>query len=288
MKKNLLIIIFCTLFFNIEAQIDFDPPLTHYTNFYNVTVSGNGTLYYTTDGSTPTLTSTSSLNNFVVNIDQNKTIHVFLVDGSGNTSAVQSKKYYTGNLPIAKVFFKPPASWTNACTMPFMVNPNSTNGFILDPIYPGFQMTNTLCEGWYKKDNLPYEDGYVYFTNCPPTSSIPQAINTPGITVGSVVYYDFTSGPITNPPACLFLATNEAKDKMTLIKILQNPVAEKLLFETDLKFKEYSILNSEGRILKKEILKSNEIEVSYLPQGNYFVKLLSDENQNVVIQFIKK
>lgn len=287
MMKILLSFVFGVLFISLSAQINFNPPNTHYTNPYNVTVSGNGTLYFTTDGSTPTLTSTSSVNNFAVNIDQNKTIKVFLVNGSGAPSAVETKKYYTGTLPLAKVFFKPPATWTSACAMVFMENPNSYNGGVVDPIYPGYPMTDANCNGWYKGPALPYEEGYSYFTNCAPSYSIPQAINTPGLIVGNEVYYDFTLGPITNPPACLFLGTNEAKEKITLVKILQNPVAESVQFETDLKFTGYSILNFEGRILKKGKLYSNSIEVSLLPKGTYLIQLLSNENQNVVIQFIK-
>lgn len=285
--KSLLSFLFGVLFLCVNAQIGFIPTATHYTNPYNVTVNGNGTLYYTTDGSTPTLSSTSSVNNFVVNIDQNKTIKVFLVNASGTASAVESKKYYTGTIPTAKVYFKPPATWTSACAMVFMEKPNSYNGAVVDPLYPGYSMTDVNCDGWYKGPNLPYEEGYAYFTNCAPTPSIPQAINTPGLIVGSVVYYDFTLGPITNPPACLFLGTNEAKEKITLVKILQNPVAKSVHFETDLKFKEYSILNFEGKILKKGILNSNSIEVSFLPKRNYLIQLISNEKENVVIQFIK-
>ena len=288
MLKTLFSFLFCILFSNVDAQIGFNPPLTHYTNPYTVTVSGNGTLYFTTDGSTPTLSSSSSVNNFVVNIDQNKTIKVFLVDGSGTTSAIETKKYYTGNLPSVKIYFKPPSNWVSACTMSFMENPNSSNGLVYDPIYPGFQMTNTMCQGWFKKENLPYayEDGFVYFNNCFPVPNIPGAIDTSGLIVGSVVYYDFSLGPITNPPACL-LATKEADEKISLVKIMQNPVAESVQFDTDLKFKEYAILNFEGKIVKKDILKSNAIDVSFLPKGSYFVQLISNAKQNVIIQFIK-
>ena len=287
MIKTLLSFFFGVLCFFGNAQIGFNPPLTHYTNPYTVTVSGNGTLYFTTDGSTPTLSSSSSVNNFVVNIDQNKTIKVFLVDGSGTASAVETKKYFTGTIPTAKVFFKPPSTWTSACVMSFMEKPNSVNGGVVDIFYPGYSMTNTGCNGWYKKENLVYEEGYAYFTNCYPYPSIVGAIETPGLTVGSVVYYDFSAGPITNPPACI-LTTNEAKEKISLVKIMQNPIAESVQFNTDLKFKEYAILNFEGKIVKKDILKSNAIDVSFLPKGSYFVQLISNAKENVIIQFIKK
>ena len=75
MQKTLLSIVFGLFSVYISAQINFNQPANiHYYNPYNVTVSGNGTLYFTTDGSIPTTSSSSSVNNFVVNINQNKTI----------------------------------------------------------------------------------------------------------------------------------------------------------------------------------------------------------------------
>ncbi len=57
------------------------PAGTHYYDPYQATVLGNGTIYYTTDGSTPTLNSNSAINTVQVSIDQNKEIKAFLVDG---------------------------------------------------------------------------------------------------------------------------------------------------------------------------------------------------------------
>ena len=63
----------------------------HYYNPYQVTINGNGTIYYTTDGSTPTISSSSAVNNVQISIDQNKEIKAFLVNGQGSSSPVISK-----------------------------------------------------------------------------------------------------------------------------------------------------------------------------------------------------
>ena len=92
MKKNLLLAS-CFVSSFLFSQITMLPAGTHYYDPYQATVSGNGTIYYTTDGSTPTLNSNSAINTVQVSIDQNKEIKAFLVDGQGNSSAVIAKKY---------------------------------------------------------------------------------------------------------------------------------------------------------------------------------------------------
>ena len=60
MKKNLLLAS-CFVSSFLFSQITMLPAGTHYYDPYQATVSGNGTIYYTTDGSTPTLNSNSAI-----------------------------------------------------------------------------------------------------------------------------------------------------------------------------------------------------------------------------------
>lgn len=287
MKKTLFfILIFWSAFF--FSQINMIPTNTHYADPYQVTIQGNGTIYYTTDGSTPTLTSSSAVNNVQISINQNKEIKAFLVDGSGNTSSVLSRKYYTGTLPIANIYFKPPANWNNgSCVMIDMVNPNSINGGVVDYFWPGITMQNTACSSWYKTAYL-YENANIYFNNCTIFENSPTSEYTNTIFAGSTIFYDFTNGEITNPPACL-LSTKDVNNpgKAVMVKVYPNPVSDILKIKTDISFQEYEIIDVSGKSIFKDQF-SKEIPLGHLPSGNYFIKLKNNLNDSTFVKFIKK
>lgn len=288
MKKLLL---FSSLFISsfFFSQLTINPFANHYYNSYQATINGNGTIYYTTDGSTPTLSSPSAVNNVQITIDQNKEIKAFLVNGQGSSSAVISKKYYTGSIPTATVYFKIPSAWTNgSCVMIDMVNPNSIDGFAMDTFWPGVVMQPAGCESWYKITRN-FENANVRFNNCTPFENIPATISTSLIPMGSTLYYDFTDGVITTPPSCLFLAINESqpKNNAVLIKVYPNPVSDILKVNTDRNFQEYEILDVNGRVvLKDQFVK--EIIINQLISGNYFLKLKDKQGDLVLLKFIKK
>ncbi|KQT22601.1 hypothetical protein ASG22_15205 [Chryseobacterium sp. Leaf405] len=285
MKKILSVLLG---FFSVCAfsQINISPQVTHYHDPYQITVSATGTIYYTTDGSTPTLSSSSATNSVQILIDDNKEIKAFVVN-SGTTSPVISKKYYTGTITPAKIYFKPPSTWTaGSCAMVTMINPNAINGFVIDSIWPGFPMTSTGCNGWYTL-NRNFESGSVTFNNCSPFVNIPGSVYTNDIAMGNLLYYDFTDGAINNPPACI-LATKEGKlEPITLVKVYPNPVSDILKINSDTNFTEYEILDASGKIASKDKLTSKEININQLSSGNYFIKL-KDKQNTILLKFIKK
>ncbi|REC46587.1 chitobiase/beta-hexosaminidase C-terminal domain-containing protein [Chryseobacterium pennipullorum] len=288
MKKfSLSLSIFLSSFY--FSQITILPLGTHYYNTYQAAISGNGTIYYTTNGSTPTLNSPSAVNNVQILIDQNKEIKAFLVDGQGNPSAVVSKKYYTGNIPSAAIYFKAPSTWTSgSCVMIDMVNPNSIDGLLIDTLWPGIPMQSTGCETWYKI-NKNFENANLRFNNCFIYENFPQAISTHLIPAGSTIYYDFTDGEITNPPSCLFLASHEnlSENKGVLIKLYPNPVSDILKVNTSRYFQEYEIIDVSGKVVSKNKF-VNEIPIGDLTSGNYFLKLKDPYGSLVLLKFIKK
>lgn len=288
MKKILLsVFIFTSIL--CSSQIYMSPIATHYNDLYQVTVSGNGTIYYTTDGSTPTLGSSSGTNSVQITIDQNKEIKAFLVDGQGNVSTVLTRKYYTGVIPTATIYFKPPSTWTSgACVQIDMVNPNSINGFVIDHLGSGFSMTNTGCENWYTL-NKNFENANVVFTNCYLFPNFPTNIATSLIPMGSVIYYDFTNGEITNPPSCLFLSHSENNStNFTMIKIYPNPVTDILKINSDIDFKEYEIVDVSGKIISSNKFSLKEISVAHIISGNYYLKLKDAKGNVTLLKFIKK
>ncbi|MGN7705489.1 chitobiase/beta-hexosaminidase C-terminal domain-containing protein [Chryseobacterium sp. 22543] len=288
MKKFLLFsALFVSSFF--FSQLTISPFPNHYYNAYQATISGNGTIYYTTDGSTPTLSSSSAVNNVQIPIDQNKEIKAFLVDGQGNSSAVISKKYYTGSIPTANIYFKIPSTWTTgSCVMIDMVSPNSIDGFAMDTFWPGVVMQPAGCESWYKTARN-FESANVRFNNCTLFENIPATISTNLIPMESTLYYDFTDGIITTPPSCLFLATHETQQKNSnvLIKVYPNPVSDILKVNTDRNFQEYEIIDVNARVIVKDRF-VKEISIHQLISGNYFLKLKDSKGNLVLLKFIKK
>ncbi|NIF06536.1 T9SS type A sorting domain-containing protein [Chryseobacterium sp. Tr-659] len=271
------------------SQLTIIPVATHYNNPYQATISGNGTIYYTTDGSTPTLSSSSAINNIQIPIDQNKEIKAFLVNGQGNSSAVISKKYYTGSIPEATIYFKIPSTWTNGgCVMVDMVNPNSIDGFAIDTFWPGVIMQPAGCESWYKTTRN-FESANVRFNNCTLFENIPATISTNLIPMGSTIYYDFTDGAITTPPSCLFLATHETlpKNNSVLVKVYPNPVSDVLKVNTDQNFQTFEIIDASGKIVVKDQF-MKEISIHHLTSGNYFLRLKDQQGSLVLLKFIKK
>ncbi|PWN72267.1 hypothetical protein C1631_006625 [Chryseobacterium phosphatilyticum] len=271
------------------SQITILPAATHYNSTYQATISGNGTIYYTTDGSTPTLSSASAVNTMQIPIDQNKEIKAFLVNGQGNSSAIISKKYYTGNIPPAVIYFKAPSTWTaGSCVMIDMVNPNSIDGFVIDSFWPGTTMQPAGCESWYKITKN-FDNANLRFNNCFLYENFPQAISTDLIPAGSTLYYDFTDGIIATPPSCLFLASHEtvSKNKDVLIKVYPNPVSDILKVNTDRHFQEYQIIDVNGKVVIENPF-AKEISISHLISGNYFLKLKDQQGSLVLLKFIKK
>ncbi|MDW9382457.1 chitobiase/beta-hexosaminidase C-terminal domain-containing protein [Chryseobacterium sp. JV558] len=288
MKKFLLISSFLVSSF-FFSQLTMSPFASHYDNPYQVTITGIGTIYYTTDGSTPTLSSSSAANSVQILIDQNKEIKAFLVNGQGNSSVVISKKYYTGTIPSAVIYFKAPSTWTGgSCVMVDRVNPNAVNGFAMDTFWPGITMQAAGCESWYKTTG-EFENANLRFNNCTLFENIPQTISSNLIPAGSTLYYDFTNGIITTPPSCLFLVSHEtmSKNKTVLIKVYPNPVSDILKVNTNLHFQEYEIIDGNGRIVSKNHF-TKEITISHLVSGNYFLKLKDQQGSLVLLKFIKK
>jgi hypothetical protein len=67
-----------------------------------LTASEPATIYYTTDGSTPTTRSTSGASPLTVSVPTSLTLSYVGVDGAGNTGAVVSQKYQIGALSFTQ------------------------------------------------------------------------------------------------------------------------------------------------------------------------------------------
>ena len=112
------------------------------------------------------------------------------------------------NLPQKKMYFKPPPNWSNVCSYMNYIDPVTTIDF-----FPPGQAMSPACEGWYKT-TYAFNKAYVEFNNCnyfggsPNTNYLYYALETE-----TDVFYDYSAGPISNPPACLLAVNDHSKKK---------------------------------------------------------------------------
>lgn len=186
------------------------------------------------------------------------------------------------NLPQKTVYFKPPANWTNVCSYMNFIDPIVT----IDFFPPGNQMT-AACEGWYKTTYAFYKAN-IDFNNCNAFNGVifPNYENYTLVTEDTI-FYDYSEGPISNPPACL-LAVNDPSKKVAIVKIFPNPVQDYVNIESDKNFVAYEIIDESGKMVVSKDFNSSKIDISNLKAGVYFIKLKSLSNETNVVKFIKK
>lgn len=280
--KKLLLFSLVIVFQSFFGQIQFEPFVNHDYQPYKATLRGNGTIFYTTDGSDPTTNSASGYQKVEITINQNTLIKAMLKDYSGQLSDILSKNFYFGELPSKTVYFKPPSSWNpnSVCVWPMRIDPETLVDYTI-----AHSMTNANCEGWYKFSWGFYECGF-QFDNCRSYFD-PLYLSTPYIATTDTFFYDYSEGPISNPPACL-LAVNDPSKKVAVVKIFPNPVQDYVNIESDKSFIAYEIIDGSGKLILSKDFKSSKIDISNLKAGVYFIKLKSLNDVTNVVKFIKK
>ncbi len=186
------------------------------------------------------------------------------------------------NLPEKTVYFKPPASWTNVCSYMNYIDPVVT----IDFFPPGSPMT-PACEGWYKTTRN-FNKASFGFNNCIYLGGSPNTNYAESVVIAEdTVYYDYSAGPISNPPACL-LAVNDPSKKIAVVKIFPNPVQDYVNIESDKNFVAYEITDASGKSLLIKEFNHSKIDIRHLKAGLYFIRLKSLGNETNVVKFIKK
>src|SRR6218665_2382941 len=165
------------------------------------------------------------------------------------------------------VYFKPPANWNSTCVWPYVIEPQTNVDFYSPP-----QMAST-CEGWYKY-SIPFYKANFVFNNCIYISGAPIHPNYQEVSViaEDTIFYDYSVGPISNPPACL-LAVNDPSKKVAVVKIFPNPVQDYVNIESDKNFIAYKIIDESGKLISSKDFKGSKIDISNLKTGVYFIKL---------------
>ena len=124
--------------------------------------NSTSTIYYTLDGTTPTIASPSAVGSVTLSINATKTLNAFVRNTAGVNSALRTETYTFGTLPTFTVYFKKPANW-NAAVKVYYWSPTGTAPVVA---WPGVSMTKD-CGDWYSytfpstvsASNLLFNDG---------------------------------------------------------------------------------------------------------------------------------
>lgn len=213
-----------------------------------------------------------------INITETKKVKAILKTSSNQWSAIMTKTFYFGPFPAKNVYFKKPSTWNNVCSFVNSEDPQTT----ID-IFSGSPMTS-VCEGWSKATH-GFFVGIITFDNCviPQMPPIYQSFN---IVTENTVFYDYSVGPITNPPSCL-LSVEDSK-KVAMVKVFPNPVQDFITIQSEKKFISYEIIDQTGRTIQSKPFADSMIDVTLLTKGNYIVKLKSLSSVTDYVKFIKK
>jgi len=131
----------------------------------NTTLTANNptsTIYYTLDGTTPTIASPSAIGSVTLSINATKTLKAFVKNTAGVNSVIRTETYTFGTPPTFKVYFKKPSTW-NAAVKIYYWSPTGTAPVVA---WPGVSMTKD-CGDWYSytfpstvsASNLLFNDG---------------------------------------------------------------------------------------------------------------------------------
>ena len=189
---------------------------------------------------------------------------------------------FASSQTMKTAYFKPPSNWTSACVWPYVIDPPPVIDFFTPPA-----MTST-CEGWYKY-SLPFNKAEFIFNDCKYIFGAPPQPDYLSVSIitEDTVFYDYSAGPISNPPACL-LAVNDPSKKIAVVKIFPNPVQDYVNIESDKNFIAYEVIDESGKVLINKNFKGCKIDISSLKTGVYFIKLKSLSSETNIVKFIKK
>ena len=249
----------------------------------NVTVvltanESTATIYYTLDGSTPTISSPSAIGNKSFLLTNTTTLKAFVKNVSGNSSLVKSETYTFSTPTTLTVYFKPPTNWQTAPKLHYW---NAVpSGSIANTTWPGVTMTADV-NGFYKYTITGPTSVNIIFNN----GSGGAANQTPDL-LNKTNGYSYTWGAASKNANDL--EKNAIDPESYLIRLYPNPVTDKLQISATSPLSNYSILSALGQIVQEGILSQNLIDMSKLSNGVYFITIRFENGDETMQKIIKK
>ena len=245
----------------------------------NVVLTANvntSTIYYTLNGTTPTVSSPSAIGTKTLSITANTTVKAFVKNTAGTLSAIKTEVYTFVAIPTLTVYFKPPTTWT---VVPKVHYWNAIPaGSVANTTWPGVTMA-TDVNGFYKYTITGPTSINLIFNN----GSSGTANQTADL-LNKTNGYSYTWGAST---AKLGLK-EEVTAEMTTVSLYPNPVSSLLQISSTSIALDYQIFAMNGSIVQAGKTINNTIDLSNLSDGLYFVKIHFENGLEHQQKIIKK
>lgn len=261
---------------DLAPKVTFTPENNYSQNPIEVTITAsdssdaNPKIYYTTDGSEPTENSNEATSSVKINITETTTFKVFAIDNENNKSDVITKTYNIGSIPDFTVYFKPDTNW-NGTPKIYWWNASPAES-LDDQNWPGINMQVHDSE-WYKHTFSGVSSINVIFNN----GSGGNGNQTEDLVdVTEDFWYEWGTG---------VLSTKD--DIAKNVKVYPNPIKSYLRIDANIEVDSFLIYDALGKEITKGKLRNQQIDVSGIKKGIYFLKLFKNESEIKTIKIIK-
>lgn len=216
------------------------------------------TIYYTIDGTDPTISSNSFINSGNINIDETTELRAFAQNTSGESSSIQIANYLFTETGIT-VYFKPDptaSGWVGVT--PKIYYWDVQGGSIPDTTWPGEEMY-IHQDGWFKYFFPEATSFNVIFNNGQSGVGVNQTEDIMGITED--IWYTWGIG------------LNIEEQKSRTIQLFPNPTTGYVFISSWHTFENYQCFNITGSKVKQGKINHNIIDLVDLSSGMYYLVL---------------
>lgn len=251
-----------------------------------VTLSGNATIYYTTDGSEPT-TKSNVLSGSTLTFKQTTTLKVMAVANGAQSETLTYTYTYKApqdvNVNPITVRFAAPASWTKVSLWAWTKENNKEVN--LFSAWPGEEISKD-AEGWYTY-TFPKGMASVYFIFNDGKKD--GALQTSDLWTDEDVCYTWAGGAEQLLEDCQMPSTAiiNIKSNDVAMALYPNPVHDVLNISTDQTITAAYVINITGQCMKTEQGNISELRVNDLPNGMYMLNVQLQNGTQATRLFIK-
>lgn len=230
-------------------------------------------VYYTTDGSTPTILSATFTSSKTINITTSTTFNVLAIDKDNNQSTATQKFTIGGNISPINVYFKPNADWGIPKIYYWEATPV---GSVTAITWQQSAAMTAIADGWYQYTFPGVTMVNVIFRN---EAGTLQSTDLKGIT--SDKWFDASYKEVT-------LSTKEEKLLKEEVYLYPNPTYGTVNIQSNDKIEEAGIFDTKGALISFQTITNQQLEMKDVPSGVYILKMITEDKKTIYKQVIKK